>query len=95
MTSRVVVGVAVAMPILAEVPLPLWVMAEFSMSVPVLNRGMVFTVPPAVVTFEAGGGAFADEADPLAEETDAAGAARTNADGGNPPMVSASPAFSA
>ena len=59
-----------------------------------------FTVPPVVVTLElAGGGLEADEAATFASAEVAtatpAGAASTKADGGNPPIVSASAAFKA
>src|SRR5579871_261897 len=52
-TSRVVAGEVVPMPILAVVPVPLWVILEFSMSVALLHSGMTLTIPPEVVTPEA------------------------------------------
>jgi hypothetical protein len=64
------------------------------MSVEVLHKGTVFTVPPEVVTLDAGGGALVVEAMPE-DEAAFAGGASTNADGGKPPIVSASAAFSA
>ena len=98
LTSSVLVGVVVLIPILAVVPLPVWLMAEFSMSLAVLHRGMRLTVPPEVVTPEADGGAVVLEVAltlALDDEALPAGAANTNADGGNPPIVSASTAFNA
>src|SRR5215472_1727771 len=61
---------------------------------------MPFTVPPFVVTTEAGGrvGRVDPELDTLVAGTGpplAFGAARTNAEGGSPPIVSASAAFTA
>ena len=72
------------------------------MLVAVVNIGMMFAVPPVVVTSDEAAGefAFAFSAAPLAGVDSlltaaAAGAASTNADAGKPPTVSASPAFNA
>src|SRR5580698_1785639 len=73
------------------------------MFVEVVNSGTAFTVPPVVVTSdEVAGDAEEDDADE-GEADDAvalfnpplAGAASTKAEGGSPPMVSASPALNA
>ena len=86
-------------PILAVVPLPVCVIAELWTLVADVNRGRAFTDPPLVVT--------SDNADEIAGEEGvvpglpvdpavvAADEARMKADGGRPPIVSASAAFSA
>src|ERR1700728_550727 len=70
----------------------------------VVNSGLALTVPPGVVTSEvvAAGAAASPLMVPLAVASllvggtiPLGGAANTNAEGGNPPMVSASPAFNA
>src|SRR5208283_75398 len=93
LTSSVVAGAVVPIPILAVAPLPVWPMAEFSISVAVLQRGMRFTVPPEVVTSEETEGELVLE--PAIEGEALEGAANTNAEGGSPPIVSASAAFKA
>ena len=75
------------------------------MFVEVVNSGTAFAVPPVVVTSdEVAGDAEEDDADEGEADAIAAlftllpltgGAANTNAEGGNPPTVSASPAFNA
>src|SRR5208283_3141782 len=69
------------------------------MFVAVVYIGIVLAVPPVVVTslVVAGETRFAVLASGLLAEAEAmaAGAASTKAEGGSPPMVSASPAFSA
>lgn len=94
LTSSVVAGEVVPMPILTVAPLPLWLMPEFSMSVAVLHSGMEFTVPPEVVTPEVVRGVPVLEA-ALEDEATLVRVAKTKADGGNPPIVSASAAFNA
>src|SRR5450432_1735191 len=98
-TSRAVVGAVVLMPIFAVAPIPVCVMAELCTFVAVVQSGKAFTVPPLVVTVDAGGGApgtgFELATSPLVPAAALGGAASTNADGGRPPMVAASPAFNA
>src|SRR5450631_3103071 len=68
------------------------------MLVAVVKSGIAFTVPPVVVTFDDNGGGT-DEPGAVTELVDDAppmtGAASTKAEGGSPPMVSASLALSA
>src|SRR5215471_10508301 len=70
------------------------------MLVEVVHRGTALTVPPEVVTVDCGtsSAVFAELVelpfDDMAPEP-FSGAASTKADGGSPPTVSASPAFSA
>src|SRR5579863_3079485 len=98
-TSSVAFGAFVLIPILPVAPLPVWVTIEFWMFVAVVKSGSVFTVPPVVVTFdEAGGGAEGALPSPVVAagaEPAVGGAARTKAEGGRPPIVSASAAFMA
>src|SRR5713226_3741506 len=100
-TSSVAPGAVVLMPILAVDPLPVCDTAEFWMLVEVVHSGRAFTVPPVVVTFDDDAGGAADEVVVPAMLLTAglapvlAGTANTNAEGGNPPMVCASPAFKA
>jgi hypothetical protein len=72
-----------------------------SLTLAVVNTGIVLTVPPAVVTSDEVRGEPSVPAEivlsvaaasPLAGVT---GAANTNAEGGRPPMVALSPAFMA
>src|SRR5579863_3514611 len=105
-TSRVAVGVVVAIPTL---PVVLWNILEFPRLLPVVHLGMKLAVPvpvnvPAALIFPlllAGfeKGTFV-EAVPDKDEFEAApalasGFAGMNADAGLPPRVSASPAFNA
>src|ERR1700733_15390504 len=97
--SSVVVGAAVFTPILAVVPLPVCVIAELWTLVADVNRGRAFTDPPVVVTSDNDGG-FTDEEGaapglPVDPAVVAADEASTKADGGRPPIDSASAAFSA
>ena len=95
-TSRVTAGVVVPMPIFAVEPLPVCVIVELWMLVAVVHNGREFTVPPVVVTFDVTNGESEAEleAAPLATPVSLlTGKAMTNADGGNPPTVSASAAF--
>jgi len=103
-TSSVATGVVVPMPIFAVDPLPVCDTVEFWMFVDVVQRGIALTVPPVVVTFDADGGSVEGAADQVVTLAAAlaavlgprvAGVASTNADGGNPLMVCASPAFKA
>src|SRR5579864_1557709 len=70
------------------------------MLVAVVNSGIVFTVPPLVVTADdVGGGTVVEVAESLGPLDGAGvlvdGAASTKAEAGSPPKVAASPAFSA
>src|SRR5450432_1040926 len=99
-TSNAVVGAVVLMPIFAVAPLPVCVMAELWTLVAVVQSGRAFTVPPLVVTVDAGGGALVTSFEVAAPPTLPAApplgnAANTNALGGSPPIVAASPAFNA
>src|SRR5260221_6840719 len=96
-TSSVVAGVVLLIPILAPVPDPDWKIAEFVMSEILSHRGTKVAVPAPVTGPDANG------VPPLVLSAAVAGpdtalcsgVARTNADGGSPPIVSASLAFSA
>src|SRR5580704_7425752 len=99
LTSRVAAGVEVPMPILAVLPLPVCSTTESMMVDPPLKKGKKLAVPPVVVTSVAVDGEAlppsalaAGLADP---EPLTGGAASTKAEGGSPPIVSASPAFNA
>lgn len=68
------------------------------MLVAVVNRGIAFTVPPVVVTFNDPASGVEAVAILLSAAIGAplfGGAASTSAEGGNPPIVSASAAFNA
>jgi hypothetical protein len=69
------------------------------MLVAVVNRGRAFTVPPVVVTFDDAGGGVEVDCTIVEELFTAGGAlaglASMKADGGSPPNVAASAAFSA
>src|SRR5277367_4650036 len=95
LTSRVVAGVVVLTPILAVAPDPVWTRAELPRLVALVQRGTKFGVPAPVTVAGGSAGvgpaAGCDEVDP-GEFT---GAASMKAEGGSPPIVSASPAFKA
>ena len=86
-------------PILAEPAEPDWNSAEFPRFEAEVHNGTKFVVPDPVTV--PAGGALAVEFDvpPVDEELgsdiDGLGVASTKAEGGNPPMVSASAAFNA
>jgi hypothetical protein len=79
---------------------PVCVRIEFWILVAVVNIGILFAVPPVVVTFKVpvGGGLVELGLLAVVEGAPAAmleGAARRNAEAGKPPRVSASPDFRA
>ena len=85
---------------LVVAPVPTCDSAEFWMLVAVENKGMVLTAPPVVVTSYEPGGVDAAAVVPAGFTAGLAGALATGAasrkaEGGNPPMVSASAALSA
>lgn len=96
LTSKVEAGVAVLIPIFAALPVPDWNSTELMMSELESHSGRKFTVPVPVTAPEGGGALWPVVYSELYAETAAfCGPARTNADGGNPPTVAASPAFKA
>src|SRR3984957_9559837 len=91
-TSSVAAGVVELMPIFAAVPLPVWNSTELVSALVLVQSGMKSAVPDPVTL--AGGRTAGDVALPFAETAPPiGGAASTKAEGGNPPMVSASAAF--
>src|SRR5215467_2650616 len=97
--SKVAPGAVVLMPIFAEVPVPDWNNTEFPMFEAEVHRGTKFVVPDPV-TVPAGGALVVEFVVPAVDEEvgsdiDELGVASTKAEGGNPPMVSASAAFRA
>ena len=96
-TSSVVAGVVLLIPILAPVPDPDWKIAEFVMSEILSHRGTKVAVPAPVTGPDANGVPPLVLSAAVAGRDTAlcSGVARTNADGGSPPIVSASLAFSA
>ena len=98
MMSRVEVGVVVLMPTFAVVPVPDWNTTELPCVLAPVHIGRKFVVPAPVIV--AGGSEPGDAVVPVAVAPEAAGcadrgAASINADGGSPPIVSASAAFKA
>src|SRR5258708_28826750 len=99
LTSSVAPGVLVLMPTFAVDPVPDWNRTELPIALVLVHSGTKFSVPDPVTL--AGGGAkvFPPALELAVEAADAdaalAGAASMHAEGGSPPMVSASAAFSA
>ena|SRR5215471_9097994 len=97
--SKVAAGAVVLMPTFAEVPVPDWNNTELPMFEDDVHSGTKFVVPDPV-TVPAGGALVVEFVVPATGEErdsdmDELGVASTNADGGNPPIVSASAAFKA
>src|SRR5215831_15205993 len=97
--SKVAPGAVVLMPTFVELPVPDWNKTEFPMFEAELQRGTKFVVPDPV-TVPAGGALVVEFGVPVVEEEldsdmDELGVASTKAEGGNPPIVSASAAFRA
>ena len=96
-TSSVVVGVVVLMPILAVAPVPVCETTELMMSLVVSHRGRKFNVPNPVIAALG----VADEGVEVVVVVEVefwptlTEFASKKAEGGNPPRVSESPAFSA
>src|SRR5580704_17715593 len=94
-TSRLLTGVVVPIPTLAVVPVPDWNSTELPMFEVEVHSGKELAVPEPVTALVEG---VAEDDAAVADQEPVpplGGAANTKAEGGNPPKVAASPAFSA